>query len=74
MHRMHNMVMQLEREIPLAVKVKMGLAEAEKVHCSVMVIKEFKDVLTKNAMELSMAINIGLEMFLRSKGLWPPRK
>ncbi len=60
-----------ELDTPLAVKEKLGLVNLEKVHCSVMVVKEFRDILAENAISLSMAVNIGLEMFLRSKGLYP---
>ncbi len=60
-----------ELEMPLAVKEKLGMVKLEKVQCCVQICKEFRDILAENAISLSMAVNIGLEMFLRSKGLYP---
>ncbi len=60
-----------ELDTPLAVKEKLGLTKLEKIQCSVHIYKEFRDILAENAISLSMAVNIGLEMFLRSKGLYP---
>ncbi len=62
-----------EAELFLAVKEKLGLVKLKKVQCSVHIYEEFRDILAKNAISLSMAVNIGLEMFLRSKGLYPRR-
>jgi len=47
----------------------MGVVKPKKVIISVNVYEDFVKILKKNGITISTAVNIGLEMFLRSKGL-----
>ncbi|GEM_PF-4577404 len=53
----------------LAVLDKLGLVKPKKITIGVYVYEDFIKILKKNGITISMAVNIGLEMFLRDKGL-----
>lgn len=56
---------------PLAVLEKLGFVKKEKVKTCLCIYKDFIEILARNGISQTMAVNIGLEMFLRSKGLYP---
>ena len=53
----------------LAVLDKMGVVKPKKVVTTILIYEDFIKILKKNGITISTAVNIGLEMFLRSKGL-----
>lgn len=55
----------------LVVLETLGLVKKEKVKKSLYIYKDFAEILERNGICLTVAINIGLEMFLRSRGLIP---
>ena len=53
----------------LAVLDKLGIVKPKKVIISASVYEDFVKILKKNGITISTAVNIGLEMFLRERGL-----
>jgi len=58
----------------LAVMHKMGVIKPKRRMTTVRIYEDLVKVLERNGIPITSAVNIGLEMYLRSKGLWKPLK